>query len=53
MPNIKPSRRTVRVSFSIRRPKTAKGHANLQAAVEKFVKKYGGKLKKKPKKKGR
>jgi hypothetical protein len=51
MPNVKPSGKKVRVSFSIRRPKTAKAQAKLQAALEKFVKKHGGKLKKK--KKGR
>ena len=51
MPSMRPAGRKVRVSFSIRRPKTEKAHARLQAALEKFVKKYGGKLKKK--KKGR
>jgi hypothetical protein len=48
---MKPSGRKVRVSFSIRRPKTAKAQARLQSALEKFVKKHGGKIKKK--KKGR
>jgi hypothetical protein len=47
MPTSKPSGQKVRVSFSVRRPKTAKGKARLQAEVEKFVKKHGGKIKKK------
>jgi hypothetical protein len=47
MPTSKPSGQKVRVSFSVRRPKTAKGKAKLQAEVEKFVKKHGGKIKKK------
>ena len=46
MPTSKPSGQKVRVSFSVRRPKTAKA-ALLQAEVEKFVKKHGGKIKKK------
>lgn len=49
MPTTKPSGQKVRVSFSVRRPKTAKGKAKLQAALEKFVKQHGGKLKKKKK----
>ena len=49
MPSIKPSGQKVRVSFSVRRPKTNKGKANLQKALDKFVKKHGGKLKKKTK----
>ena len=49
MPSMKPSGQRVRVSFSVRRPKTDKGKANLQTALEKFVKKHGGKLKKKKK----
>jgi hypothetical protein len=47
MPTSKPSGQKVRVSFSVRRPKTAKAKAKLQAEVEKFVKKHGGKIKKK------
>jgi hypothetical protein len=47
MPTSKPSGQKVRVSFSVRRPKTAQGKAKLQAEVEKFVKKHGGKIKKK------
>jgi hypothetical protein len=49
MPTSKPSGQKVRVSFSVRRPKTAKAKAKLQAEVEKFVKKHGGKIKKKKK----
>jgi len=49
MPITKPSGQKVRVSFSVRRPKTAKAQAKLQAALEKFVKKHGGKLKPKAK----
>jgi hypothetical protein len=47
MPSIRPSGQKVRVSFSVRRPKTTKGKTKLQTALEKFVKKHGGKLKKK------
>jgi len=50
MPITRPSGQKVRVTFSVRRPKTSKGHAKLQSALEKFVKKHGGKLKKKKKK---
>jgi hypothetical protein len=48
MPTSKPSGQKVRVSFSVRRPKTAKAKAKLQAELEKFVK-HGGKIKKKKK----
>jgi hypothetical protein len=41
------------VTFSVRRPKTSKGQAKLQSALEKFVKKHGGKLKKKATTKGK
>ncbi|HXL45081.1 MAG TPA: hypothetical protein VN977_00610 [Candidatus Binatia bacterium] len=47
MPIIKSSGQKVRVSFSVRRPKTAKGMAKLHKAMENVVKKHGGKLKKK------
>ena len=53
MPITRPSGQKVRVTFSVRRPKTTKGHAKLQAALEKFVKRHGGKLKKKGKGKGK
>src|SRR5262245_58792213 len=49
MPIARPSGQKVRVTFSVRRPKTSKGHAKLQSELEKFVKKHGGKLKKKTK----
>ena len=49
MPISRPSGQKVRVTFSVRRPKTSKGQAKLQSALEKFVKKHGGKLKKKKK----
>ena len=51
MPIARPSGQKVRVTFSVRRPKTSKGQAALQSALEKFVKKHGGKLKKKGKRK--
>ena len=47
MPISRPSGQKVRVTFSVRRPKTSKGQAKLQSELEKFVKKHGGKLKKK------
>lgn len=47
MPIIKSSGQKARVSFSVRRPKTKKGQAALQKALEQFVKKHGGKIKKK------
>ncbi len=46
MPISRPSGQKVRVTFSVRRPKTSKGQAKLQSALEKFVKKHGGKIKK-------
>lgn len=49
MPIIKASGKKVRVSFSVRRPKSAKALAKLAKAMEKVVKKHGGKIKKKPK----
>ena len=49
MPIARPSGQKVRVTFSVKRPKTPKGHAALQSALGKFVKKHGGKLKKKGK----
>ena len=51
MPIARPSGQKVRLTFSVRRPKTRKGQAALQSALEKFVKKHGGKLKKKGKRK--
>jgi hypothetical protein len=53
MPISRPSGQKVRVTFSVRRPKTSKGQAKLQSALEKFVKKHGGKLKKKAATKGK
>ena len=47
MPIFRSSGQKVRVSFSVKRPKSAKGMANLQRAMEKVAKKHGGKLKKK------
>jgi hypothetical protein len=49
MPSMKPSGQRVRVSFSVRRPKTAKAKEKLEKALEKFVKSHGGKLKKRKK----
>jgi hypothetical protein len=49
MPIIKPSGQKARVSFSVRRPKSEKKRAALQKALETFVKKHGGKIKKKKK----
>ena len=49
MPIIKASGKKVKVSFSVRRPRGAKALARLARAMEKVVKKHGGKLKKKPK----
>jgi hypothetical protein len=49
MPIIKPSGQKARVSFSVRRPRTAKKRAALEKALEQFVKKHGGKIKKKKK----
>jgi hypothetical protein len=49
MPIVKPSGQKVRVSFSVRRPKTGKGRDTFQKALERFVKKHGGRIKKKAK----
>jgi hypothetical protein len=42
---VKPAGKKVRVSFSVRRPKTTKTMAKLVRAMEKVVKKHGGKVK--------
>jgi len=45
MLSVKPAGKKVRVSFSVRRPKTTKTMAKLVRAMEKVVKKHGGKVK--------
>ncbi len=47
MPIVKTSGKSVRVSFSVKRPKSVKGLEKLVKAMEKVVTKHGGKLKKK------
>jgi hypothetical protein len=49
MPIIKPSGQKARVSFSVPRPKSAKKKAAFEKALATFVKKHGGKIKKKKK----
>lgn len=49
MPIIRASGKKVRVTFSVKRPRGAKALARLAKAMEKVVKKHGGKIKKKPK----
>lgn len=47
MPIVKASGARARVSFSVKRPKTPKGMAKLVRALEKVVRKHGGKVRKK------
>jgi hypothetical protein len=47
MPIVKASGQKVRVSFSVKRPKSTKKKAAFEKALATFVKKHGGKIKKK------
>lgn len=49
MPVVKPSGRKVRVSFSVKRPKSPKAMERLVSAMVKVVRKHGGKVRRKKK----
>jgi hypothetical protein len=50
MPILKPSGKKVRVSFSVKRPRTPKTMERLVRAMEKVVRKHGGKVKRRKRK---
>ena len=50
MPIMKPSGKKVRVSFSVKRPRNPKTMERLVRAMEKVVRKHGGKVKRKKRK---
>ncbi len=50
MPIVKPSGKKVRVSFSVRRPKTPKAMDRLVRAMQKVVRKHGGKVRRRKRK---
>jgi hypothetical protein len=50
MPIVKPSGKKVRVSFSVRRPKNPKAMDRLVRAMQKVVRKHGGKVRRRKRK---
>jgi hypothetical protein len=50
MPIVRPSGKKVRVSFSVRRPKTPKAMDKLVREMQKVVRKYGGKVRRRKQK---
>ena len=50
MPIVKPSGKKVRVSFSVKRPKTPKTMDRLVRAMQTVVRKHGGKVRRRKRK---
>jgi hypothetical protein len=46
MPRLQPRGKLVRVSFNVKRPMSKPGLERLRRAMEKIVRKYGGKVRK-------